>query len=131
VPDVVNEHGAALAGKVVIDAVNRMGAPQPDSRELIAAAAPSARYVRAFSTLGLQVTQRHALRPAAHRLPVRPPRPPQPLPQIIQRRAVHTDRKWLDPIRHTRIIPAASTRLPHPTPEPATPTAPTRRYVSH
>jgi predicted dinucleotide-binding enzyme len=29
-----------------------MGAPQPDSRELIAAAAPSARYVRAFSTLG-------------------------------------------------------------------------------
>jgi 8-hydroxy-5-deazaflavin:NADPH oxidoreductase len=52
VPDVVNEHGAALAGKVVIDAVNRMSAPQPDSRELIAAAAPSARYVRAFSTLG-------------------------------------------------------------------------------
>jgi predicted dinucleotide-binding enzyme len=52
VPGVVNEHGAALAGKVVIDAVNRMGAPQPDSRELIAAAAPSARYVRAFSTLG-------------------------------------------------------------------------------
>jgi predicted dinucleotide-binding enzyme len=52
VPGVVNEHGAALAGKVVIDAVNRMAAPQPDSRELIAAAAPSARYVRAFSTLG-------------------------------------------------------------------------------
>jgi predicted dinucleotide-binding enzyme len=52
VPGVVNEHGAALAGKVVIDAVNRMGAPQPDSRELIAVAAPSARYVRAFSTLG-------------------------------------------------------------------------------
>ena len=52
VPGVVNEYGLALAGKVVIDAVNRMGAPQPDSRELIAAAAPSARYVRAFSTLG-------------------------------------------------------------------------------
>ncbi len=28
VPDVVNENGAALAGKVVIDAVNRMGAPE-------------------------------------------------------------------------------------------------------
>jgi predicted dinucleotide-binding enzyme len=52
VPDVVNEHGAALAGKVVIDAANRMGAPAPDSRDLIEAAAPSARYVRAFNSLG-------------------------------------------------------------------------------
>ena len=52
VPDVVNEQGAALAGKVVIDAVNRMGAPEFDSRALIAAAAPSARYVRAFNSLG-------------------------------------------------------------------------------
>ena len=52
VPDVVHEHGAALAGKVVIDAVNRMGAPEFDSRALIAAAAPSARYVRAFNSLG-------------------------------------------------------------------------------
>jgi hypothetical protein len=31
---------------VVIDAVNRMSAPEFDSRALIAAAAPSARYVR-------------------------------------------------------------------------------------
>jgi hypothetical protein len=52
VPDVVNEQGSALAGKVVIDAVNRMGAPEFDSRALIAAAAPSARYVRAFNSLG-------------------------------------------------------------------------------
>src|SRR5579862_3894505 len=52
VPDVVNEHGALLAGRVVIDAVNRMGAPEYDSRGLIAAAAPSARYVRAFNSLG-------------------------------------------------------------------------------
>ena len=52
VPDVVNEQGAALAGKVVIDAVNRMGAPEFDSQALIAAAAPSARYVRAFNSLG-------------------------------------------------------------------------------
>ena len=52
VPDVVSEQRAALAGKVVIDAVNRMGAPEFDSRALIAAAAPSARYVRAFNSLG-------------------------------------------------------------------------------
>jgi predicted dinucleotide-binding enzyme len=53
VPEVVNEHGAAFVGKVVIDAVNRMGgAPEYDSRALIADAAPSARYVRAFNSLG-------------------------------------------------------------------------------
>jgi 8-hydroxy-5-deazaflavin:NADPH oxidoreductase len=52
VPGVVSEQGPALAGKVVIDAVNRMGAPQYDSRALIAEAAPSARYVRAFNSLG-------------------------------------------------------------------------------
>ncbi len=52
VADVVSEHSAALAGKVVIDAVNRIGAPQFDSLALIAAAAPSARYVRAFNSLG-------------------------------------------------------------------------------
>ena len=52
VPDVVSEQGAALAGKVVIDAVNRIGAPEFDSRALIAAAAPSARYIRAFNSLG-------------------------------------------------------------------------------
>jgi 8-hydroxy-5-deazaflavin:NADPH oxidoreductase len=52
VPDVVGEQGAALAGKVVIDAVNRIGAPEFDSRALIAAAAPSAWYVRAFNSLG-------------------------------------------------------------------------------
>ena len=52
VQEVVSGQGAALAGKVVIDAVNRMGAPEFDSRALIAAAAPSARYVRAFNSLG-------------------------------------------------------------------------------
>jgi len=52
VPDVVREHGAALAGRMVIDAVNRIGAPEFDSRALIADAAPSARYVRAFNSLG-------------------------------------------------------------------------------
>jgi predicted dinucleotide-binding enzyme len=52
VPDVVGEHRAALAGKTVIDAVNRIGAPEFDSRAIIADAAPQARYVRAFNTLG-------------------------------------------------------------------------------
>jgi len=53
VPDVVNQQGPALAGKVVIDAVNRIGGgTEYDSRALIAGAAPSARYVRAFNSLG-------------------------------------------------------------------------------
>jgi predicted dinucleotide-binding enzyme len=52
VPDVVTEQAAALAGKTVIDAVNRMGAPEFDSRAILADAAPTARYVRAFNSLG-------------------------------------------------------------------------------
>ena len=52
VADVVAANGAALSGKVVIDAVNRIGEPEVNSRTAIAAAAPQARYVRAFNTLG-------------------------------------------------------------------------------
>ena len=52
VPDVLGAHSAALAGKIVIDAVNRIGEPEFDSRALIAAAVPDARYVRAFNSLG-------------------------------------------------------------------------------
>jgi 8-hydroxy-5-deazaflavin:NADPH oxidoreductase len=52
VADVVSEHAAALAGKTVIDAVNRIGAPEFDSRAVIAEAVPQARYVRAFNSLG-------------------------------------------------------------------------------
>ena len=52
VAGLVSEQGAALAGKVIVDAVNRIGAPEFDSRARVAAAAPSARYVRAFNTLG-------------------------------------------------------------------------------
>ena len=52
VGDVLAEHGAALAGKTVVDAVNRIGAPEFDSRAIIADAAPQARYVRAFNSLG-------------------------------------------------------------------------------
>ena len=50
--EVVTTHGAALGGKVVIDAVNRIGEPDVNSQAAIAAAAPDARYVRAFNTLG-------------------------------------------------------------------------------
>lgn len=49
---VVAANGTALAGKVVIDAVNRIGEPEVNSRAMVAAAAPDARYVRAFNTLG-------------------------------------------------------------------------------
>jgi hypothetical protein len=52
VAGVVDEHGAALAGKAVIDAANRIGEAEFNSRAAIAAAAPGARYVRAFNTLG-------------------------------------------------------------------------------
>lgn len=52
VAEVVGNHAAALAGKVVIDAANRMGGPEFDSRAVITAQAPNARYVRAFNTLG-------------------------------------------------------------------------------
>ena len=52
VPDVLSVNGAALAGKVVIDAVNRIGEPEFDSRALIAHVVPDARYVRAFNSLG-------------------------------------------------------------------------------
>ena len=45
-------NGAALAGKVVIDATNNIGRPEVNSRAAIAAAAPDARYVRAFNSLG-------------------------------------------------------------------------------
>jgi predicted dinucleotide-binding enzyme len=52
VAQVAAAHGAALAGKVVIDAANRIGEPEFNSRAAIQAAAPLARYVRAFNTLG-------------------------------------------------------------------------------
>jgi 8-hydroxy-5-deazaflavin:NADPH oxidoreductase len=52
IPEVVGALGAALDGKIVIDAANRMGEPEANSRAAIEAAAPGARYVRAFNTLG-------------------------------------------------------------------------------
>ena len=52
VAEVVAAHGAALAGKVVIDAVNRIGEPVVNSHAAITAAAPQCHYARAFNTLG-------------------------------------------------------------------------------
>ena len=52
VAEVVAGNAAALGGKVVIDAANRVGEPEFSSRAAIAAAAPGARYVRAFNSLG-------------------------------------------------------------------------------
>jgi predicted dinucleotide-binding enzyme len=52
VAGVVASAGAALDGKVVVDAANRIGEPELNSRAAIASAAPGARYVRAFNTLG-------------------------------------------------------------------------------
>ena len=52
VAPVVAAHGAAMAGKTVIDAANRIGEQQVNSRDIIAAGAPDAHYVRAFNTLG-------------------------------------------------------------------------------
>ncbi len=45
-------HGAALAGKIVIDAANRMGSGAMNSAALFAAHAPGAQVYRAFNSLG-------------------------------------------------------------------------------
>ena len=52
VADLIAEHGPVLAGTVVIDAANRMGAPEFNCRKELTAAAPTAQYVRAFNSLG-------------------------------------------------------------------------------
>ena len=52
VAGLVGANGAGLAGKVIIDAANRIGEPEFNSHAEVAKAAPGARYVRAFNTLG-------------------------------------------------------------------------------
>jgi predicted dinucleotide-binding enzyme len=52
VAGVLASRGPALAGKVVIDATNNIGAPEVNSRSAVTAAAPGASYARAFNTLG-------------------------------------------------------------------------------
>src|SRR5439155_22317968 len=45
-------NGAEREGRIVIDATNNIGAGQVNARAAVTGAAPGARYVRAFSTLG-------------------------------------------------------------------------------
>jgi predicted dinucleotide-binding enzyme len=50
--ETIAANAAALDGKLVIDAANRMGATTPNSRVACQQHAPGARYVRAFNSLG-------------------------------------------------------------------------------
>jgi predicted dinucleotide-binding enzyme len=52
VDDFLATHAAALDGKLVIDATNSVGTANANAAAAITAAAPRARYVRAFNTLG-------------------------------------------------------------------------------
>jgi hypothetical protein len=52
VGDLLADHGSELDGKLVVDATNRVGAPVANAAAAIRSAAPEARYVRAFNTLG-------------------------------------------------------------------------------
>jgi predicted dinucleotide-binding enzyme len=52
VADFAAQHGSSLAGKIVIDATNNPRSPVMNNLEILAAQAPQAHLVRAFSTLG-------------------------------------------------------------------------------
>jgi predicted dinucleotide-binding enzyme len=54
VEEFLGEHAAALDGALVVDATNNIGAPVVNAAAQIAAAAPGARYARAFNTLGFE-----------------------------------------------------------------------------
>jgi predicted dinucleotide-binding enzyme len=54
VPDLLGEHGAALDGRVVIDATNDIGGERLHHAEAYERA-PGARFVRAFNTLGFEL----------------------------------------------------------------------------
>src|SRR3954467_14296296 len=53
VPDLLSEHGAALDGRVVIDATNDLGAARLSHAEAYASA-PGARFARAFNSVGFE-----------------------------------------------------------------------------
>ena len=55
VPGFLAEHGAALDGRVVIDATNDVGGARLNHAEAYAESAPGARFARAFNTLGFEM----------------------------------------------------------------------------
>ena len=55
VPSFLAEHGPALEGRVVIDATNDVGAERLHHADAYGELAPSARFVRAFNTLGFEM----------------------------------------------------------------------------
>jgi predicted dinucleotide-binding enzyme len=50
--DAIRANKAQLDGKIIIDAANRIGDPQPDSLATLRAETPNAKTYRAFNTLG-------------------------------------------------------------------------------
>jgi 8-hydroxy-5-deazaflavin:NADPH oxidoreductase len=55
VPELLAEHGAALEGRIVIDATNDMGGERLSHADAYAELAPGARFVRAFNSLGYEM----------------------------------------------------------------------------
>lgn len=53
--ETIRAHGPALAGKVAVDAANRMGGGPMNSAAAFAAHAPAARVYRAFNSVGWEV----------------------------------------------------------------------------
>jgi 8-hydroxy-5-deazaflavin:NADPH oxidoreductase len=55
VPQLLDEHGPALDGRVVIDATNDIGGERLHHADAYRQSAPGARFVRAFNTLGFEM----------------------------------------------------------------------------
>jgi predicted dinucleotide-binding enzyme len=55
VPQLLADHGAALDGRVVIDATNDMGGERLHHADAYGDLAPGARFARAFNTLGFEM----------------------------------------------------------------------------
>ena len=55
VPGFLGQHGAALDGRVVIDATNDVGGERLHHADAYAQSAPGARFARAFNTLGYEM----------------------------------------------------------------------------
>ena len=55
VPQLLDEYGPALDGRLVFDATNDVGGERLHHADTYAASAPGARFVRAFNTLGFEM----------------------------------------------------------------------------